>query len=73
VTIVANNYEQLPVFKKVGEIIRIHRCNISQFKNAKTFFVNMAYGSSWILFEGMPQKKKRVVAATTVQGNENAS
>ena len=54
ITMFANSPEQLPTFKKVGEIIRFHRCNIGNYMSHKTFCVNMAYGSSWVIFEGMP-------------------
>lgn len=59
ITMVANSPEQLPTFKRIGEIIRIHRCNISQYKNSKTFYANIAYGTSWVLFEGIPESKRR--------------
>jgi len=61
VTIVGTNFEQIPVFKRVGEIIRIHRCNIGQYKSQKTFFVNMGYGSSWTIFEGIPSKHRKAL------------
>lgn len=54
------NIESLPTFKKMGEIIRIHRCNIGSFKGLKYFNVIMTYGSSWVIFEGMPQKKEKL-------------
>lgn len=56
----ANSLDHLPVFKKVGEIIRIHRCNIGSYKNNKTFLVNLGYGSSWVLFEGHPSSTKHL-------------
>ena len=37
---------------RVGDIIRIHRANIGTYKNYKTFSVNLAYGSSWVIFSG---------------------
>ena len=50
----------------MGEIIRIHRCNIGQFKSNKTFFVNMGYGSSWIIFEGVPKKASKTAVQAAV-------
>ena len=44
--------ELLPQLKRVGDIIRIHRANIGQYRNYKTFMVNMDFGSSWALFRG---------------------
>ena len=37
---------------RVGDIIRIHRANIGTYKNYKTFSVNLAFGSSWVIFSG---------------------
>jgi hypothetical protein len=46
----------------MGEIIRIHRCNIGSYKQTKYFNVIMTYGSSWVIFEGMPEKHLRLTA-----------
>jgi hypothetical protein len=32
ITFMSSNPEQLPTFKRIGEIIRVHRCNIGNFK-----------------------------------------
>jgi len=56
VTLLAYNIDQLPSFKRVGEILRIHRCTISNYKGNRSFLVNVNYGSSWVIFEGMPKK-----------------
>lgn len=50
VTILAYNLEQLPVFKKLGEILRIHRCTIGNYKGNRSFLANVNYGSSWVIF-----------------------
>lgn len=52
VTFFASSVDQLPMFKRVGDIIRIHRANIGTYKNFKTFSVNLAFGSSWVIFSG---------------------
>ena len=52
VTFFAHNQDQLPQFKRVGDIIRIHRANIGIYKHYKTFSVNLAFGSSWCIFSG---------------------
>jgi hypothetical protein len=52
VTFFAHNQDQLPQFKRVGDIIRIHRANIGIYKQYKTFSVNLAFGSSWCIFSG---------------------
>jgi len=45
----------LPRFNRIGDIIRIHRANINQFRQHKVFIANIDYGSSWILFKGGSQ------------------
>lgn len=52
VTLFAQNLAQLPTFKHVGDIIRIHRCNVGVFKERKTFSCIMNFGSSWVVFNG---------------------
>jgi len=59
VTFFAHNAEQLPQFKRVGDIIRIHRANIGSYKNYKTFSVNLAFGSSWVIFSGFSEAAPR--------------
>ena len=53
VTFFSKDQETLPQIKKIGEIIRIHRANIGQYKSYKTFCINIDYGSSWALFKGI--------------------
>jgi hypothetical protein len=52
ITFLAKDKEMLPKIKKVGDIIRVHRCNIGQYRNFKTFYANIDFGSSWALFRG---------------------
>ena len=56
IAIYSSRLETLPKIGRVGDIIRIHRANISQYttngRQYKTFFVNIDYGSSWLLFKG---------------------
>jgi Telomeric single stranded DNA binding POT1/CDC13 len=63
VTFFSKDKDQLPTFTKVGDIIRIHRANIGTYKNYKTFSVNLAFGSSWVVFAGFPQPRKAVEGA----------
>ena len=60
VTIFAKHTDQLPTFARVGDIIRIHRANISLYKNAKSFCVNLSYGSSWVVFDGLVDLHKEI-------------
>mmetsp|Transcript_4467 Transcript_4467/g.7630 ORF Transcript_4467/g.7630 Transcript_4467/m.7630 type:complete len:339 (+) Transcript_4467:146-1162(+) len=42
--------EDLPVVRKIGDVIRIHRATVRTFKEQKQFNVNMVFNSSWCLF-----------------------
>ena len=50
VIIFAKRLEDLPVVKRIGDIIRIHRAGIKVYKDIKQFNVNVFYNSSWCLF-----------------------
>ena len=52
ITFFSKNKDYLPVIKRVGDIIRVHRANIGQYKGFKTFYANIDFGTSWALFEG---------------------
>ena len=51
VSFFSSKVELLPHFNRVGDIIRIHRANIGQYRQYKTMCVNIDYGSSWALFK----------------------
>lgn len=59
---------------RVGDIIRIHRANIGTYKNYKTFSVNLAFGSSWVIYSGftdsLPPKSANAVD-TSIQAEES--
>lgn len=63
VSFFSKDKDTLPTFTKLGDIIRIHRANIGNYKNYKTFSVNIAFGSSWVVFPGFPQPRKAVAGA----------
>ena len=50
-TFFSKDEDTLPQIKHVGDIIRIHRANIGQYKSYKTFCANIDFGSSWALFK----------------------
>jgi hypothetical protein len=50
VVIYAKRFEDLPLIRRVGDVIRIHRANIRSYKDLKQFNVNVFYNSSWCLF-----------------------
>lgn len=58
ITFLAKDKDMLPKIKKVGDIIRVHRCNIGQFRNFKTFYANIDFGSSWVLFRGASEESE---------------
>jgi hypothetical protein len=39
----------------VGDIIRVHRATVSEFRGAKHFTANLNYNSSWALFSPCPK------------------
>lgn len=49
-TFFAKRVEDLPVARKIGDIIRIHRASVKDFKGIKQINVNLQYNSSWCLF-----------------------
>jgi len=49
VTFFAHRMEDLPVVRKIGDIIRVHRAIVKEFKNIKQFTVSLSH-SSWCLF-----------------------
>lgn len=50
ITFFAKKPEDLPVARKIGDIVRVHRAVVREFKGRKQFNVNMTYNSSWCLF-----------------------
>lgn len=50
VTFFAKRMEDLPVVRKIGDIIRVHRAIVKDHKGMKHFAVNMGSDSSWCLF-----------------------
>ena len=50
ITFFAKRLEDLPVVRKIGDIIRVHRSIVKDYKGTKQFSVNITYNSSWCLF-----------------------
>lgn len=50
VTYFAKRMEDLPVVRKIGDVIRVHRAIVKDYKGIKQFNVNITYNSSWCLF-----------------------
>ncbi|CAI2367089.1 unnamed protein product [Moneuplotes crassus] len=65
VTIFANNAEQLPRIKKVGDIIRIIKAKCTYYKGMKQFNVNLHYSSSVVVFDGDEMTNEELKAFPT--------
>ena len=50
ITFFAKRYEDLPVARKIGDVVRIHRASVKDYKGTKQINVNLQYNSSWCLF-----------------------
>ncbi|CDW75388.1 alpha telomere binding protein [Stylonychia lemnae] len=50
VVIYAKRFEDLPIIRRVGDIMRVHRANVKFFNDMRQFYVNLQYNSSWCLF-----------------------
>lgn len=56
----AKKFEDLPVSQNIGEIIRIHRATVGQYKGSLQLTVNICFNSSWALFAPADPNKKSV-------------
>ena len=50
VTCYARKLEDLPIVRKIGDVIRIHRVTLKRFNNLKQFNLNINFNSAWCLF-----------------------
>lgn len=48
--IYAKRVEDLPIVRKLGDIIRVHRANAKEYQETKQYHVNVFFNSSWCLF-----------------------
>ena len=51
----AKKFEDLPISQRIGDIIRIHRASVGQYKNVKQFTANIFFNSSWAIFSPSPK------------------
>ena len=54
----AKKFEDLPICQNVGEIIRIHRATVGQYKEKTQLTANICFNSSWAIFAA-PQADKK--------------
>ena len=43
-------FDDLPISQRVGDIIRVHRANVTTYKGQKQLIANVCYNASWALF-----------------------
>ncbi len=55
VIIYANRFEECPIVRQIGDIIRVHRANMKMFKGRPQYNVNVNFNASWSLFETNPK------------------
>lgn len=61
VVIFAKRFEDLPLIRRLGDVIRVHRANIKSYKDIKQFNVNVFYNSSWCLFSSYDSPEEEVI------------
>ena len=52
--LLAKSIEGLPYLFRIGDIIRVHRCNVSDYKNELNLTGNVYVSTSWVVFSGNP-------------------
>ena len=55
IIIYASRFEDCPIVRQIGDIIRVHRANVKDFKGRRQFNVNVNFNASWTLFETNPR------------------
>ena len=55
IIIYASRFEDCPIVRQIGDIIRVHRANVKNYKGRKQFHVNVQFNASWSLFETNPK------------------
>jgi len=55
IIIYANKFEDCPIVRQIGDIIRVHRANVKEYKNRRQYNVNVNFNASWSLFETNPK------------------
>ena len=54
----ARRFEDLPICQRIGDIIRVHRAHVQEYKGIKQFSANIFFNSSWALFSPLSQKDR---------------
>lgn len=54
----AKRFEDLPICQRIGDIIRVHRAHVQEYKGIKQFSANIFFNSSWALFSPLTPKDR---------------
>ena len=55
IIIYANRFEECPIVRQIGDIVRVHRANMKMYKGRRQYNVNVNFNASWALFETNPK------------------
>ena len=55
IIIYANRFEDCPIVRQIGDVIRVHRANCKNYKGRRQYNVNVSGSASWSLFETNPK------------------
>ena len=55
IVVYAKRFEDCPIVRQIGDVIRVHRANVKEYRGRKQFNVNVHYNSSWCLFGTKPE------------------
>eukprot|EP00347_Sterkiella_histriomuscorum_P010807 403374850 len=69
----SNNINELPSVYKVGDIVRIHRVNASDYKGNLQLNANLHIHTSWLIFSGNPEYYHSYEHPLPDQGSSNLS
>jgi hypothetical protein len=61
--LLAKSIEHLPYLFRLGDIIRVHRCNVGDFNNELNLTGNVYVSTSWTVFSGNPEFAHRYDSA----------
>lgn len=55
IIIYATRFEECPIVRQIGDIIRVHRATVKEYKGRRQFHVNVNFNAAWSLFETNPK------------------
>lgn len=58
----AKSFEDLPICQRIGDIIRVHRAYVGEYKGVKQFTCNIFFNASWALFSPLTAKDRLKLA-----------